>query len=67
MMKLPADFKDSSSIFHRIPLPVVTICLEALSQKYDDLTEAQYGLNLVKTFLNSPDHAQNFVVILEFS
>jgi len=60
-IRLPADFDENKHTYHSIPLSVVKICLKAFSQKYDDLTEAYHGLELARTFLNSYDHAYDFV------
>lgn len=45
-----------------IPKDIVTVCLETLLQKFDDLTEATFGLNLAKAMLNSAKHASAFIV-----
>ena len=57
-----ANFEDLQSIYRKIPLSTVNICLEALLKKYDYLSEVFQALHLAKSFLNSYDHAVAFVV-----
>ena len=60
------NFEDHLTIFQDIPFSTVNLCIQALKMKIDGYSEAYYGLDLAIAFVNSKDHAAEFVVEINF-